>query len=304
MRSIKQEQQEGRRRAVIGLYTDRMAMSVMQQGEQGRFCLYRRQWEGELLDGKDQPEWEKLTGVADSFCGLAQKLCCGEIQFCGYGLLRYRQGLREELEHRLGRPVQVVSGLQQARAARLGLPGGQSGGMYSGDLSTQFFRADGWHQSIPLGWRLLWKQEEGLIPDRIQEERMRRLARELLERGGIRGEKPAGRIETGGFDGVARLALLLCGAAQGTPVCLESENIRQLLFLMHNPSLSWLGPLQKAQPQLPQKIFCQLIILQEAMRALGAGQAALRQIWLEDWLEKDDCREKREIPAGLAGADL
>jgi hypothetical protein len=103
---------------------------------------------------------------------------------------------------------------------------------------------------------------------------------------------------------VARLALLLCGADQDTTVCLESENIRQLFFLMHNPSLNWLGPLQKAQPQLPQKIFCQLIILQEAMRALGAGQAALRQVWLEDWLEKDDCREKRGIPAGLAGADL
>ena len=157
---------------------------------------------------------------------------------------------------------------------------------------------------MPLGWRALWKQGEGLIPNRVQEEQLRRTARELLARGGVHSDLPIPRIDAGGFDGVARLALLLCGADQDTTVCLESENIRQLLFLLHNPSLNWLGPLQKAQPQLPQKIFCQLIILQEAMRALGAGQAALRQVWLEDWLEKDDCREKRGIPAGLAGADL
>ena len=264
MKLIKQGEQEGRRCAVIGLYTDRMAMSVMQRGEQGSFCLYRRQWEGELLDQQGELDVERLAGVADSFRRLAHKLCCEEVHFCGYGLLRYRQGLREELEQKLGCPVQMVSGLQQARAASLGLFGGQSAGrgaagIYSGDLSTQFFGAVGWRQSVPLGWRALWKQGEGLIPNRVH---------------------------------------------QDTTVCLESENIRQLLFLLHNPSLNWLGPLQKAQPQLPQKIFCQLIILQEAMRALGAGQAALRQVWLEDWLEKDDCREKRGIPAGLAGADL
>lgn len=252
---------------------------------------------------------ERLAGVADSFRRLAQKLCCEEVHFCGYGLLRYRQGLREELEQKLGCPVQMVSGLQQARAASLGLFGGQSAGrgaagIYSGDLSTQFFGAVGWRQSVPLGWRALWKQGEGLIPNRVQEEQLRRTARELLARGGVHSDLPTPRIDAGGFDGVVRLALLLCGADQDTTVCLESENIRQLLFLLHNPSLNWLGPLQKAQPQLPQKIFCQLIILQEAMRALGAGQAALRQVWLEDWLEKDDCREKRGIPAGLAGADL
>ena len=171
-------------------------------------------------------------------------------------------------------------------------------------MSTQFFGAVGWRQSVPLGWRALWKQGEGLIPNRVQEEQLRRTARELLARGGVHSDLPTPRIDAGGFDGVVRLALLLCGADQDTTVCLESENIRQLLFLLHNPSLNWLGPLQKAQPQLPQKIFCQLIILQEAMRALGAGQAALRQVWLEDWLEKDDCREKRGSPAGLAGADL
>ena len=44
MKLIKQGEQEGRRCAVVGLYTDRMAMSVMQRGEQGSFCLYRRQW--------------------------------------------------------------------------------------------------------------------------------------------------------------------------------------------------------------------------------------------------------------------
>ena len=277
MKLIKQGEQEGRRCAVVGLYTDRMAMSVMQRGEQGSFCLYRRQWEGELLDQQGELDVERLAGVADSFRRLAQKLCC--------------------------------EGLQQARAASLGLFGGQSAGrgaagIYSGDLSTQFFGAVGWRQSVPLGWRALCKQGEGLIPNRVQEEQLRRTARELLARGGVHSDLPTPRIDAGGFDGVVRLALLLCGADQDTTVCLESENIRQLLFLMHNPSLNWLGPLQKAQPQLPQKIFCQLIILQEAMRALGAGQAALRQIWLEDWLEKDDCREKREIPAGLAGADL
>ncbi len=309
MKLIKQGEQEGRRCAVVGLYTDRMAMSVMQRGEQGSFCLYRRQWEGELLDQQGELDVERLAGVADSFRRLAHKLCCEEVHFCGYGLLRYRQGLREELEQKLGCPVQMVSGLQQARAASLGLFGGQSvgrgaAGIYSGDLSTQFFGAVGWRQSVPLGWRALWKQGEGLIPNRVQEEQLRRTARELLARGGVHSDLPTPRIDAGGFDGVARLALLLCGADQDTTVCLESENIRQLLFLLHNPSLNWLGPLQKAQPQLPQKIFCQLIILQEAMRALGAGQAALRQVWLEDWLEKDDCREKRGIPAGLAGADL
>ena len=178
MKLIKQGEQEGRRCAVVGLYTDRMAMSVMQRGEQGSFCLYRRQWEGELLDQQGELDVERLAGVADSFRRLAHKLCCEEVHFCGYGLLRYRQGLREELEQKLGCPVQVVSGLQQARAASLGLFGGQSvgrgaAGIYSGDLSTQFFGAVGWRQSVPLGWRALWKQGEGLIPNRVQEEQLR-----------------------------------------------------------------------------------------------------------------------------------
>ena len=178
MKLIKQGEQEGRRCAVVGLYTDRMAMSVMQRGEQGSFCLYRRQWEGELLDQQGELDVERLAGVADSFRRLAQKLCCEEVHFCGYGLLRYRQGLREELEQKLGCPVQVVSGLQQARVANLGLFDGQSvgrgaAGIYSGDLSTQFFGAVGWRQSVPLGWRVLWKQGEGLIPNRVQEEQLR-----------------------------------------------------------------------------------------------------------------------------------
>ncbi len=144
MKLIKQGEQEGRRCAVIGLYTDRMAMSVMQRGEQGSFCLYRRQWEGELLDQQGELDVERLAGVADSFRRLAHKLCCEEVHFCGYGLLRYRQGLREELEQKLGCPVQMVSGLQQARAANLGLFDGQSAGrgaagIYSGDLSTPVF---------------------------------------------------------------------------------------------------------------------------------------------------------------------
>lgn len=76
MKLIKQGEQEGRRCAVVGLYTDRMAMSVMQQGGQGSFCLYRRQWEGELLDQQGELDVERLAGVADSFRRLAQKLCC------------------------------------------------------------------------------------------------------------------------------------------------------------------------------------------------------------------------------------
>ena len=49
-------------------------------------------------------------------------------------------------------------------------------------MSTQFFGAVGWRQSVPLGWRVLWKQGEGLIPNRVQEEQLRRTARELLAR--------------------------------------------------------------------------------------------------------------------------
>ena len=213
MKLIKQGEQEGRRCAVVGLYTDRMAMSVMQRGEQGSFCLYRRQWEGELLDQQGELDVERLAGVADSLRRLAQKLCCEEVHFCGYGLLRYRQGLREELEQKLGCPVQMVSGLQQARAASLGLFGGQSvgrgaAGIYSGDLSTQFFGTVGWRQSVPLGWRALWKQGEGLIPNRVQEEQLRRTARELLARGGVHSNLPTPRIDARG--GAAGAAVVWC----------------------------------------------------------------------------------------------
>ena len=83
MKLIKQGEQEGRRCAVIGLYTDRMAMSVMQRGEQGSFCLYRRQWEGELLDQQGELDVERLAGVADSLRRRAQKLGCEEVHFCG-----------------------------------------------------------------------------------------------------------------------------------------------------------------------------------------------------------------------------
>ena len=71
MKLIKQGEQEGRRCAVVGLYTDRMAMSVMQRGEQGSFCLYRRQWEGELLDQQGRVGCGETRWVADSFRRLA-----------------------------------------------------------------------------------------------------------------------------------------------------------------------------------------------------------------------------------------
>ena len=90
MKLIKQGEQEGRRCAVIGLYTDRMAMSVMQRGEQGSFCLYRRQWEGELLDQQGELDVERLAGVADSFAGwprscAARKFTSVDMAFCATG---------------------------------------------------------------------------------------------------------------------------------------------------------------------------------------------------------------------------
>lgn len=127
MKLIKQGEQEGRRCAVIGLYTDRMAMSVMQRGEQGSFCLYRRQWEGELLDQQGELDVERLAGVADSFRRLAQKLCCEEVHFCGYGLLRYRQGLRRSWSRSWDARCRCV-GLQQGEGCKPRLFGGQSAG--------------------------------------------------------------------------------------------------------------------------------------------------------------------------------
>ena len=53
MKLIKQGEQEGRRCAVIGLYTDRMAMSVMQQGGRAVFAFTAASGKGNFWTSRE-----------------------------------------------------------------------------------------------------------------------------------------------------------------------------------------------------------------------------------------------------------
>lgn len=153
---------------------------------------------------------------------LSQKLLCDQTVCVGYGLLRYQpDDFRRELEQRLGIPVQTISGICQAQAAKFGMmqtsQKDDTVGVFSSDLSTQIFMMDaqeGTEQIFPIGWRSVAQRYSGIIPNRMEEEELRREIRDVfssiptLHRGG------ASQIRVAGMDGLHRFVLLLSGSME------------------------------------------------------------------------------------------
>lgn len=65
--------------ARIGIYTDKMVLSVMEQDGEGKsFCLYRKETQEDFLGKRDQVDREKLLLEAGKMMELSQKLLCDQ----------------------------------------------------------------------------------------------------------------------------------------------------------------------------------------------------------------------------------
>lgn len=283
----------------IGIYTDKMVLSVMEQDGEGKsFCLYRKETQEDFLGKHGQVDREKLLLEAGKMMELSQKLLCDQTVCVGYGLLRYQpDDFRRELEQRLGIPVQTISGIRQAQAAKSGMmqtsQKDDTVGVFSSDLSTQIFMMDaqeGTEQSFPIGWRSVAQRYSGIIPNRMEEEELRREIRDVfssiptLHRGGV------SQIRVAGMDGLHRFVLLLSGSMEKNKegVVLEQEQLGSILRFLRNPSLHWMPVLEQASGVFPQKVFCQLLILESVLKSTQAKKVTLGKICLEDHLYKEE----------------
>lgn len=285
--------------ARIGIYTDKMVLSVMEQDGEGKsFCLYRKETQEDFLEKHGQVDREKLLLEAGKMMELSQKLLCDQTVCVGYGLLRYQpDDFRRELEQSLGIPIQTVSGIRQAQAAKSGMmqtsQKDDTVGVFSSDLSTQIFMMDtqeGTEQSFPIGWRSVAQRYSGIIPNRMEEEELRREIRDVfssiptLHRGGV------SQIKVAGMDGLHRFVLLLSGSIEKNKegVVLEQEQLGNILRFLRNPSLHWMPVLEQASGIFPQKVFCQLLILESVLKSTQAKKVTLCKICLEDHLYKEE----------------
>ena len=269
-----------------------------QDGEGKSFCLYRKETQEDFLGKHGQVDREKLLLEAGKMMELSQKLLCDQTVCVGYGLLRYQpDDFRRELEQRLGIPVQTISGIRQAQAAKSGMmqtsQKDDTVGVFSSDLSTQIFMMDaqeGTEQSFPIGWRSVAQRYSGIIPNRMEEEELRREIRDVfssiptLHRGGV------SQIRVAGMDGLHRFVLLLSGSMEKNKegVVLEQEQLGSILRFLRNPSLHWMPVLEQASGVFPQKVFCQLLILESVLKSTQAKKVTLGKICLEDHLYKEE----------------
>ena len=285
--------------ARIGIYTDKMVLSVMEQDGEGKsFCLYRKETQEDFLGKHGQVDREKLLLEAGKMMELSQKLLCDQTVCVGYGLLRYQpDDFRRELEQSLGIPVQTISGIRQAQAAKSGMmqtsQKDDTVGVFSSDLSTQIFMMDaqeGTEQSFPIGWRSVSQRYSGIIPNRMEEEELRREIRDVfssiptLHRGGV------SQIRVAGMDGLHRFVLLLSGSIEKNKegVVLEQEQLGNIMRFLRNPSLHWMPVLEQASYIFPQKVFCQLLILESVLKSTQAKKVTLCKICLEDHFYKEE----------------
>lgn len=285
--------------ARIGIYTDKMVLSVMEQDGEGKsFCLYRKETQEDFLGKHGQADREKLLLEAGKMMELSQKLLCDQTVCVGYGLLRYQpDDFRRELEQSMGIPVQTISGIRQAQAAKSGMmqtsQKDDTVGVFSSDLSTQIFMMDaqeGTEQSFPIGWRSIAQRYSGIIPNRMEEEELRREIRDVfssiptLHRGGV------SQIRVAGMDGLHRFVLLLSGSMDKNKegVVLGQEQLGSILRFLRNPSLHWMPVLEQASGVFPQKVFCQLLILESVLKSTQAKKVTLGKICLEDHLYKEE----------------
>ena len=80
------------RRANIGLYTDRMVLSVQESVQEGSYCLLRRQVQEDFLNEQGSLDVDKTVQAAEGLAQLAQQLFCSSTTLWGYGVLRYEEG--------------------------------------------------------------------------------------------------------------------------------------------------------------------------------------------------------------------
>ena len=248
--------------ARIGIYTDKMVLSVMEQDGEGKsFCLYRKETQEDFLGKHGQADREKLLLEAGKMMELSQKLLCDQTVCVGYGLLRYQpDDFRKELEQSLGIPVQTVSGIRQAQAAKAGMvqtsQKDDTVGVFSSDLSTQIFMMDtqeGTEQSFPIGWRSVAQRYSGIIPNRMEEEELRREIRDVFSSIPTLHRAGASQIRVAGMDGLHRFVLLLSGSIEKNKegVVLEQEQLGNILRFLRNPSLHWMPVLEQASGIFP-----------------------------------------------------
>ena len=64
------------RRANIGLYTDRMVLSVQESVQEGSYCLLRRQVQEDFLNEQGSLDVDKTVQAAEGLAQLAQQLFC------------------------------------------------------------------------------------------------------------------------------------------------------------------------------------------------------------------------------------
>lgn len=67
-------------------------------------------------------------------------------------------------------------------------------------------------------------------------------------------------------------------------------------WLLRNPSLHWLSALHAADEVFPQRVFYQMVLLEALMEQVGAKQAALYKVCIEDEIAQDtgSLQEKRK----------
>ena len=71
------------RRANIGLYTDRMVLSVQESGQEGSYCLLRRQVQEDFLNEQGSLDVDKTVQAAEGLAQLAQQLFCSSTTLWG-----------------------------------------------------------------------------------------------------------------------------------------------------------------------------------------------------------------------------
>ena len=277
---------DGTRRGIIGIYTDRVALSVVEKQGEG-YSIYRKQEERDFVTKEGKLNVSSLIEGILEMGELAGKICCDEILCQGYGLLRYHQGLAALLKQKLPFPVQEISGIQQGSILlRQVFPkgmGDDAAGFWSGDMSTQLVWQEN-HQhrieSLPLGWRLL-SQEGVLIPNRIGEERMRQQIRTVFRGRGIRIKEKKSILLAAGLEQMTEFLLWIGGSCPGE-ISITKETLESVMRLMRKESLNCFPALERASELFPQKIFCQLMILRELMELTGADRAKTSSVRLED----------------------
>ena len=251
---------------------------------------------------------DKTVQAAEGLAQLAQQLFCSSTTLWGYGVLRYEAGSRKRLEQRLPTGVQLCaacSGRQARAAARILQARSRQPitiGAHSGDLSTQLFypgqQADAMElYSVPLGWRVLWERCSKLVGDRTEQESLRQLAVQILRKGAV--GRPAGeeRLCVGGLDSLRRFALCVsANKSSRQELTLDRELLFELGWLLRNPSLHWLSALHAADEVFPQRVFYQMVLLEALMEQVGAKQAALYKVCIEDEIAQDtgSLQEKRK----------